>query len=86
VSEATTGGAALAAAKNADLVVLDVNLPDMDGFEVCRRLRATPETAQLPVLHLSATFTQNTDFSLGLEAGADSYLTLPSKHPYCLPR
>jgi hypothetical protein len=84
VTEATTGSAALAAAKNADLVVLDVNLPDMDGFEVCRRLRATPETAQLPVLHLSATFTQNTDFTLGLEAGADSYLTRPVEAPVLL--
>ena len=58
VLEATTGNAALRAAAQADLVVLDINLPDMDGFEVCRRLRARPETAQLPVLHLSATFTQ----------------------------
>jgi hypothetical protein len=59
VIEATTGAAALAAAGRADLVVLDVNLPDIDGFEVCRRLRARPDTAQLPVLHLSATFTQS---------------------------
>jgi hypothetical protein len=84
VTEATTGNAALAAAKNADLVVLDVNLPDMDGFEVCRRLRATPETTHLPVLHLSATFTQNADFTLGLEAGADSYLTRPVEAPVLL--
>jgi hypothetical protein len=84
VSEATTGSAALTAAKNADLVVLDVNLPDMDGFEVCRRLRATPETTHLPVLHLSATFTQNADFTLGLEAGADSYLTRPVEAPVLL--
>jgi len=84
VSEASTGSAALAAAKNVDLVVLDINLPDMDGFEVCRRLRATPETADLPVLHLSATFTQHMDFTLGLEAGADSYLTRPVEAPVLL--
>ncbi len=84
VLEATTGGGALALARQADLVVLDVNLPDMDGFEVCRRLRATPETAQLPVLHLSATFTQTGDFALGLEAGADSYLTRPVEAPVLL--
>ena len=84
VIEASTGSAALAAAKNVDLVVLDINLPDMDGFEVCRRLRATPQTALLPVLHLSATFTQNTDFTLGLEAGADSYLTRPVEAPVLL--
>jgi PAS domain S-box-containing protein len=81
VLEASTGAAALAAAPKADLIVLDVNLPDMDGFEVCRRLRANPETARLPVLHLSATFTNSTDFSLGFEAGADSYLTRPVEPP-----
>jgi PAS domain S-box-containing protein len=83
VIEATTGNAALRDAGKADLVVLDINLPDMDGFEVCRRLRATPDTAQLPVLHLSATFTQ-ADFALGLEAGADSYLTRPVEAPVLL--
>jgi PAS domain S-box-containing protein len=81
VLEASTGAAALAAAPEADLIVLDVNLPDMDGFEVCRRLRANPETARLPVLHLSATFTNTADFALGFEAGADSYLTRPVEPP-----
>lgn len=81
VVEAASGVAALAAAATADLVVLDVNLPDMDGFEVCRRLRANPATAQLPVLHLSASFTQSADFTLGFEAGADSYLTKPVEAP-----
>jgi PAS domain S-box-containing protein len=84
VTEAASGGAALAAAGHVDLVVLDVNLPDIDGFEVCRRLRARPETVQLPVLHLSATFTNATDFDLGLEAGADSYLTRPVETPVLL--
>ena len=81
VLEAATGAAALALAAHADLVVLDVNLPDIDGFEVCRRLRARPDTAQLPVLHLSATFIHSADFVLGLEAGADSYLTRPVETP-----
>jgi PAS domain S-box-containing protein len=84
VIEASTGNAALRAANQADLVVLDINLPDMDGFEVCRRLRAQSETAQLPVLHLSATFTNAGDFELGLEAGADSYLTRPVEAPVLL--
>lgn len=77
VTTATTGNGALAAAPGADLVVLDVNLPDLDGFEVCRRLRARAETARLPVLHLSATFTHPSDRVVGLEAGADGYLTRP---------
>jgi PAS domain S-box-containing protein len=84
VLEATTGNAALRMAPQADIVVLDINLPDMDGFEVCRRLRARPETAQLPVLHLSATFTQAADFEVGLEAGADGYLTRPVEAPVLL--
>jgi PAS domain S-box-containing protein len=81
VIEAKTGAAALEMAARADLVVLDVNLPDMDGFEVCRRLRANPQTAQIPVLHLSATFTNAADYALGFEAGADSYLTRPVEPP-----
>ncbi len=81
VIEATNGASALAAAAQADLVVLDVNLPDIDGFEVCRRLRARSDTARLPVLHLSATFTNNTDFAHGSQAGADSYLTRPVEPP-----
>jgi PAS domain S-box-containing protein len=81
VMQATTGSGALKLAHEADLVVMDINLPDMDGFEVCRRLRARPDTAQIPLLHLSATFTQSTDFALGLEAGADSYLTRPVEAP-----
>jgi len=79
VVEATTGAEALAAAADpVDLVVLDVNLPDIDGFEVCRRLRARPATADLPVTYLSATFTNSSDRRLGMEVGADSYLTHPA--------
>jgi PAS domain S-box-containing protein len=67
-----------------DLIVLDVNLPDVDGFEVCRRLREDPQTAQVPVLHLSATFTNSADFAQGFEAGADGYLTRPVEPPVLL--
>ena len=81
VLEATTGAAGLEAAPLADLVVLDINLPDMDGFEVCRRIRASPRTAGTPILHLSATFTQSADYTQGFEAGADSYLTRPVEAP-----
>jgi signal transduction histidine kinase len=81
ILQAATGAAALEVADRADLIVLDVNLPDIDGFEVCRRLRAKPETAQTPVLHLSATFTNAQDFAQGFEAGADSYLTRPVEPP-----
>jgi hypothetical protein len=84
VIEVATGAAALRAAPGVDLIVLDVNLPDIDGFEVCRRLRESPQTAQVPVLHLSATFTNSADFAQGFEAGADGYLTRPVEPPVLL--
>jgi len=77
VIEATTGEEALQMAAACDAVVLDVNLPDMDGFEVCRKLREDPATLSLPVLHLSAQHMQDADKVSGLDAGADAYLTHP---------
>ncbi len=79
VIEAGTGGDALAAAEHQDigLIVLDINLPDIDGLEVCRRLRARSQTAYLPVIHLTATFVSSNDMTQGLSAGGDSYLTHP---------
>jgi len=82
VFEAGSGQEALAlAAKGVDLVVLDVNLPDIDGFEVCRQLRSRPETARTPVIHLSATFTGAADQVRGFEMGADGYITPPVEPP-----
>lgn len=59
-----------------DAVVLDLMLPDTDGLSICRRLRAAPETAQMPVLILTAKG-EETDKVLGLELGADDYVTKP---------
>jgi PAS domain S-box-containing protein len=78
VIEAGSGGEALRlAAERPDLVVLDVNLPDLNGFEVCRRIRAEPATAATPVLHVSAVYIDSGDRSEGLERGADGYLVKP---------
>ena len=77
VIEGRTGQDALAQAVQADLVVLDVRLPDINGIEVCRRLRADPMTAQIPVLHLSAHATSAHERASGLDGGADGYLTQP---------
>jgi hypothetical protein len=78
VREAGTGAEALTAmGDRPDVVVLDVNLPDMTGFEVVERLRATPEQSLVPVLHLSASYTSDADRARGLERGADAYLTHP---------
>ena len=82
VVEAATGqqGVELAM-RGAQLVVLDVNLPDIDGFEVCKKIRANQATARIPVIHLSATFVKDVDKVHGLEAGADGYLTHPVEPP-----
>ena len=85
VTEAATGHEALERAAEAPaLMVLNVKLPDISGFEVCRRLRADPATTHLPVLHLSATFYDNESVVTGLEGGADGYLTQPVEPPVLL--
>jgi len=78
VLEARTGAEALALAdQSPDLITLDLNLPDFDGFEVCRRLRANPQTAHIPILHISATFVEPQHRVRGLEGGADAFLAEP---------
>lgn len=76
--EAATGtDAVVMASQGVSAVVLDVHLPDIDGFEVCRQLRSDVATALLPVIHLSAAFVENADKVAGLNAGADAYLVHP---------
>jgi len=60
-----------------DLVILDVMLPGMDGFEICYRLRSEPATKKLPILMFSAK-AQEIDKDTGIKVGADEYLTKPS--------
>ncbi len=59
-----------------DLIILDINMPGMSGFEVCSRLRENPHTAQIPILMLTA-LTDIDDRVKGLGLGADDYLTKP---------
>jgi len=64
------------ATERPDLVVLDVMMPYMDGFEVLRNLRANPETRELPVIMLTAK-AQDADVFKGWQSGVDAYLTKP---------
>lgn len=59
-----------------DLVVLDLMLPEMDGLEVCKRVRSNPDSAMLPIIMLTAK-AEESDTIVGLELGADDYVTKP---------
>lgn len=78
VETAATGGEALEAARRSppSLVILDLMLPEISGTEVCRRLRAMPETRDVPVIMLSARG-EEIDRVVGFEVGADDYVTKP---------
>ncbi|MEU5773022.1 fused response regulator/phosphatase [Streptomyces venezuelae] len=62
-----------------DVALVDVGLPDMSGFELCRRLKETPPFAALPVVHFSAARIAPSDRCRGLDAGGDAYLTVPAE-------
>jgi PAS domain S-box-containing protein len=79
VLEAATGkeGLELLTQQRPDVIILDVKLPDIDGFDVCRQIKSNPHTATIPVVFLSANYVQSQDKAYGLEAGADGYLIQP---------
>ncbi|MBD0837208.1 fused response regulator/phosphatase [Streptomyces sp. TRM68416] len=62
-----------------DVALVDVGLPDMSGYELCRRVRAQPSTAALPVVHFSAAPRGAAERCQGLDAGGDAYLTVPAE-------
>jgi len=78
VVTASSGAEALAICERAecDVVLLDIMMPDMDGFEVCRQLKSNPKTHHIPVAMVTA-LDQPSDRVTGLEAGADDFLTKP---------
>ncbi len=78
VDQVDCGTAALAAARTTapDLILLDVVMPDMSGLEVCRRLKADPDTAEIPIILVTALADRASKMA-GLEAGADDFLTKP---------
>jgi diguanylate cyclase (GGDEF)-like protein len=80
VRPVTSGEAALLAVHSVmpDLILLDVKMPEMDGYEVCRRLKADPKTCDLPIIFVTALGEEQNE-SVGLELGAVDYITKPIK-------
>ncbi len=80
VQGATTGMAALEAValEAPDLILLDIMLPELDGFEVCEQIKKNPETRHIPIVFLTAKKTPE-DIRRGEEVGADEYITKPFK-------
>ena len=79
IIEAATGAEALEIVSQGGvgLVVLDVRLPDLTGFEVCERIKSDPVHGAIPVIHVSAAAIHAVDRTQGLERGADAYLVEP---------
>ncbi len=76
VFTAHSGKQALQKASNSDLIILDVMMPELDGIEVCKKLKSNPETARIPVVFLTAKNAE-VDEVLGLEIGAEDYIVKP---------
>lgn len=78
-------GLKIAKAQKPDLILLDIMMPEIDGYEVCRRLKADPETAGIPVIFLTAKG-ESTDQTEGFELGAADYILKPVDPPVLLAR
>ena len=74
-------GLALASTVNPDVIILDIIMPEMDGFEVCRRLKSTPQLKEIPVVFLTALKSNKEGRIRALELGAEGFLTKPIDEP-----
>src|SRR4051812_9857293 len=75
--EAAAGAEALELAEFVSAIVLDVHLPDLIGFEVCRLLRSKATTAQLPIVYVSAMYVTEIDQQQGMATGGNAYMVSP---------
>ncbi len=80
VKGVSSGQAALDALESVrpDLILLDIMLPEIDGFEVCRRIKSAPDTRHIPIIMLTAKKSRE-DMARGEQVGADWYITKPFK-------
>lgn len=85
VTKSGAQGLTRATQNEVDLILLDIMLPDMDGFEVCRRLKSNEKTRNIPVIFITSK-TENTDEELGLQAGAVDYIGKPFYLPIVIAR
>lgn len=77
---------AMAIAERPDVILLDVKMPGMDGLEVCRRLQELAETSTIPIVFITANYTEEEDMLHGLEIGAYDYLVKPVSRSVLLAR
>jgi CheY-like chemotaxis protein len=77
VVQAATGEECLQKAKDVDVILLDIHLPDISGFEVCKRLRAQAETRTIPIVHHTSTYNKESAEAESWTAGANQYLSHP---------
>ena len=77
IVEAAAGAEALELAEFVSAVVLDVHLPDLLGFEVCRLLRSRPSGAGLPIVYVSAMYVSEADQQHGMQTGGNAYMVSP---------
>ena len=79
VAQAADGQEALEVARweRPDLILLDLRLPKLDGYQVCQRIKGDPVTAQIPIIMITAFLTGSSDTVRGIEYGADDYLSKP---------
>ena len=75
ILEAASGAEALRLAPQASLILLDVDLPDMSGYEVCRQLKADPATRHIPIIQMSSAFHDADELVKGTQGGADVAMT-----------